>query len=103
VEGGAGIWPMEAASTWLKHRQLYSARAVVGLRVEARDGAAGCVADMLVDDEEWTVDYLITDMAPARGRRQVLVPLDWVGPLDVAKGAVYLRRTREELRCSPSP
>jgi hypothetical protein len=103
IEGGAGIWPMEAASAWLEHRRLYSARAVVGLRVEARDGAAGCVADILVDDEHWTIDYLIADMASPRGRRQVLVPLDWVGPMDVAKGTVYLRRTREQLSCSPSP
>lgn len=103
VDAGAGIWPMEAAVAWLQHRHLYSARAVVGLRVEARDGAAGCVADILVDDEHWTIDYLIAEMASARGRRQVLVPLDWVGPLDVANGAVYLRRTREQLHCSPSP
>jgi len=101
VEHGAGIWPMESASSWLERRQLYSARAVVGLRVEARDGMAGRVADILVDDQHWTIDYLIADMVPPR--RQVLVPLDWVGPLDAARGTLYLRRTRQELHGSPSP
>jgi len=103
VDGGGGVWPMETASAWLQHRHLYSARTLVGLRVEARDGASGRVADILVDDEHWTIDYLIAEMAGPRGRRQVLVPLDWVGPLDVANGAVYLRRTREQLHGSPSP
>lgn len=102
VECGAGAWSVESASRWLDDSRLCSGRAVVGMRVEAEDGAAGRVADLLVDDEQWSIEYLLVDALVAGGGRQLLVPLDWVRPMDRAQGAVYLHRTRQELLSSPS-
>jgi sporulation protein YlmC with PRC-barrel domain len=67
------------------------------------DGAAGRVADLLLDDEAWSIDYLIVDTAEAAGVRRVLVPLDWVAAIDPGRRTVQVQRTREELRDSPAP
>jgi hypothetical protein len=101
VECGAGAWPVEDASRWLSKARVCSSRAVVGMAVEAEDGAAGRVADLLVDDELWSIDYILVDALPAAGGRQLLVPLDWVRLIDCAHGSVHLRCTRRELGRSP--
>lgn len=102
IEGGAGAWPVDAASPRLMNARLCSGRSVVGMRVEANDGPAGRVTDLLVDDEQWSIEYLLVDARATGGGRQLLVPPDWVGPIDRAQEAVYLHRTRQDLRDSPS-
>jgi sporulation protein YlmC with PRC-barrel domain len=82
---------------------MCSGRDVLGFLIEADDGAAGRVADLLLDDETWSIDYLIVDTAEAAGVRRVLVPLDWVAAIDPGRRTVRVQRTREELRDSPGP
>ena len=82
---------------------MCSGRDVLGFLIEAEDGAAGRVADLLLDDETWSIDYLIVDTAEAAGVRRVLVPLDWVAAIDPGRRTVRVQRTREELRDSPGP
>lgn len=101
IEFGAGAWPIEAASHWLDRGRVCSGRNVIGFRIEAEDGAAGRLADLLVDEEEWSIGYLIIDVADAAGVRQVLMPLDWVDAIDLERSTVRVFRTREELRNSP--
>jgi hypothetical protein len=100
-ETGAGVWPAQSASRWLDRERLCSGSDLVGFRVEAADGAAGRVADLLLDEQEWCIDYLVIDAADARGVHQVLLPLDWVGGIDVRSRSVSVDRTRAELRSSP--
>jgi hypothetical protein len=99
VERGAGVWPIEAAARWLDFGRVCSGRRLLGVSVEAEDGLAGRLADLLVDEEHWCIAYLIVDTV---GARQVLMPLDWVGGIDLEHGTVQMRRTREELRQSPA-
>jgi hypothetical protein len=102
IEFGAGAWPIEAASHWLDRGRVCSGRSVIGFRIEAEDGAAGRLADLLVDEEEWSIDYLIIDVADAAGVRQILMPLDWVDAIDLQRSTVRVFRTREQLRNSPA-
>jgi hypothetical protein len=100
-ETGAGVWPAPSASRWLDPERLCSGSDLVGFRVEAADGAAGRVADLLLDEQEWCIDYLVVATAHARGVHEVLVPLDWVGGIDVRSRSICVHRTRAELRSSP--
>jgi hypothetical protein len=101
LEAGAGAWPLDAAASWIDRGRLCSARDLLGLRVEAEDGIAGRVADLLVDDREWIIDYLVLDAAEAGAVYRVLLPPDWVDAIDLEGRHVRVRRTREELRNSP--
>jgi hypothetical protein len=98
---GAGAWPLDAANTWLQHSRLCRGTELLRYRAEARDGSAGRLFDILIDDEAWSVDYVVLDSCEA-GAGSVLVPLDWVASIDVQRRALLLRRTRHELTRSPS-
>ena len=70
------------------HRQL----------VLARDGAAGELADVLFDDQQWAVRYLVVDNLGPMPRRDVLVEpaqAEWTG------ATLHLRLTRDELKGCP--
>jgi hypothetical protein len=101
LASGAGAWPVHAAAAWLDGRRVWSGCDLVGFRVDAEDGTAGRVADLLVDDEEWSVDYLVMEVAQAGGNHRLLLPLDWVDAFDRPRRSVRVRRTRDELHKSP--
>jgi sporulation protein YlmC with PRC-barrel domain len=99
---GAGAWPMDAAVHWLNDARICSAREAVGLRIVAEDGPAGRVTDLLVDEETWSIDYIVASAGDAFASRQVLVPLDWVDAMDPRQAMLRMRRTRAQL-CSAPP
>lgn len=101
ARNGAGAWPAETARRWLDPRCCSGLR-LLGAAVEAQDGHAGRIVDLLVDDEEWSVHYLIVGLERSRGSRHILVPLDWVRAFDPETITVRVRRTLEQLRRSPS-
>ena len=100
LEAGAGVWPAHDAS-WLDFRRVSSGRDFVGFRVEAEDGTAGRLADMLLDTGEWSIEYFVFELAEAGGVRRLLLPLDWVAAADPWVQRVRVRRTVRELRGSP--
>lgn len=101
LEAGGGAWPARAASAWLEDDRVCSGSGLVGFRIDAQDGAAGRLADLLVDEQEWCIDYLVVDSPHAGGRRKMLLPLDWVSALDIGACRVRVQRTLDELRASP--
>ena len=66
--------------------------------VAARDRPAGELADVLFDDQSWTVRYLVIDTVDAMPRRDVLVMPAQVESL---APALRLRLTRDELKQCP--
>ena len=64
---------------------LRSSGIVLGSSVEARDGMVGHVADLLFDDDGWTLASLLVDTGHWLPGRRVQVPartveeLDWIG------------------------
>jgi len=100
IELGAGAWAGEAAARWLERSRVCSCLDLVGYRVEASNGAAGCVADLLVDDEDWSIPYVIMDADS--GARERLVPPDWLDGVDLRNRVLHVRLTRDELRSAPA-
>jgi hypothetical protein len=103
LQCGAGACPLDAASAWLQHRRLCRGSEVLGYSAEAQDGGAGVLFDILIDDEAWSVDYVVVDWRPEGGVGKRLVPLHWVAAIDVARHVVRVRSTRAELADSPPP
>ncbi len=96
IQSGGGAWSLEAASRWLDRTRVCSGRDMVGVRVEAQDGSAGRLSDLLVDDEAWSIDYIMVDTGNTTAR-ELLVPLDWVGGMDLERRALHVERTCEQL------
>jgi hypothetical protein len=81
---------------------LRSVRELIGYPVQARDGAAGKLDDLLVEDISWSIAYaVIAGMADQPPERSVLIPLGWLDRVDWAARTVHLALARETVQQSP--
>ena len=101
IDLGGGVWALEAAATWLARARVCSGRSAIGCLIEARDGSCGRVEDLLVDEEEWCVDYVVGAIGAPGRARSVLMPCDWVRAIQPEQRKMHMRCTRTELRQSP--
>jgi sporulation protein YlmC with PRC-barrel domain len=72
-----------------------------GCAIAATDGDIGSVTDLYLDDESWTVRYLVVDTGTWLSGRQVLISpisIEWV---DVVARSVLARLTRAQIEASP--
>lgn len=80
---------------------LRSIRELVDCRVQATDGHIGHVEDALVDDETWSLRYLIVNTRDWLPGRRVLISPQWVTKLDWTGKEVFADLTREAVMNSP--
>ena len=70
-------------------------------RGETSDGAPVTIADVLVDDNEWTVDYLEVEVENLPVRERCLVDVGLVDGVDEDEDCVYLAVAADALRSAP--
>ncbi|MFN2371610.1 MAG: PRC-barrel domain-containing protein [Candidatus Krumholzibacteriia bacterium] len=80
---------------------LRSTGEVTGYQVEAADGAIGHVAEFIVDDEDWTIRYLVVDTRDPLPGRKVLIAPEWVDRVDWSRMVIAVELTRQAVRESP--
>lgn len=115
--GGGGVWgpagypaelyktvgakrPVES-DTKAVESHLRSTAEVNGYHIEARDGEIGHVEDFILDDETWTLRYIVVDTKNWLPGRKVLVSPHWIKSVDWASSKVTVDLTREEIEKSP--
>lgn len=81
--------------------QLRSTHQVKGYRLHATDGEIGYVTDFIVDEDTWTLAYLIVETGNWFIGDQVLVALKWVKEIQWSDNLVYVNLTRDTVRNSP--
>jgi hypothetical protein len=80
---------------------LFSAEGVTGHHVEASDGEIGHVDDLLVDDQRWTIRYLVIGTRNWwPGKRVILSPW-WATELDWSQRKIWMDLKREAIKTSP--
>ena len=92
-------WDWEATEQSNPH--LRSSQAVTGYQILGSDGEIGHVADFLVDDQSWTIRYLIIDTTHWWPGKQVLVAPAWIERVDWDTSKVHVSLTRAQIRNSP--
>lgn len=80
---------------------LRSFKQVKGYNVAASDGDIGSVTDAIVDDDKWTVRYLIIDTGNWLPGRQVLVSPQWVDEIIWLDRRVVTTMTQAAVKNSP--
>lgn len=80
---------------------LRSVAAVTGYHIHAMDGAIGHVEDVLVEDEGWTIGYLIVDTRNWWPGRHVLIAPHAVRAISMSDREVQLDVTRQKIKDSP--
>jgi sporulation protein YlmC with PRC-barrel domain len=83
-------------------QHLRSCSNVKGYDIHASDGTIGHVADFVFDNDSWKIRYLVVDTRNWwPGGKKVLVGTDSIERIDWSESAVYVNRTREQVRASP--
>lgn len=80
---------------------LRSTREVIGYHIQASSGAIGHVEDFVVDDEAWSIRYMVVDTTNWLLGRKVLVAPAWIKSIDWAQMKVCVDLTRAKIRKSP--
>jgi len=80
---------------------LQDAKRVMNYAVHARDGEAGQVDDFLIDDENWTLQYLVVDTGNWLSGKKVLVSPSYVYEIDWAEAIVHVDLNQETIKNSP--
>ena len=91
----AGIWgvaPMESIPSEMHQTDphLRSTQSALECKVQASGSTLGKVLDLLVDDDRWTVKYLVIDTGMLRESKTMLIPTDQVAEIDWASRLVSL-------------
>ena len=92
--------------TWQDQREqgdshLRSVEEIIGYRVETIDGEIGHVKDMLIDDSQFAVRYLVVDTEDTFDGRTVLLAVPWVSKLSWDRAAVKTEFSKEQIQQSP--
>jgi hypothetical protein len=82
------------------NRRLRSTREIQGYNLQARDGVAGSLADFIVNDEDWSILYLIVE-ASGIGTKYVLLSPQWIESVSWEENHLRVDLERQTIINSP--
>lgn len=85
--------------SWDRH--LRSSREVSGYHIAALDGDIGHVYDFILDDETWTIRYLLINTANWWPGKRVLVSPLWIERVSWIDSKVFINLSREAIKAAP--
>ena len=77
-------------------------RRLHGYTVRGTDGDAGTLSDILFDDADWRLRYVVADTGDWVHRRRVLLTVASLARIEPAAHAVRVALTRDQVRHAPS-
>lgn len=82
--------------------RLHSAAEMHGFRLQALDGAIGRVTDLLIEDGDWSVHYLVADTHDWWPGRDVLISPRSVDRIALTEGRVEISLDRQAIKDCPA-
>jgi len=114
---GLSAYPTRGSARWLEASRLdrnldrndertddphlRSTEAVTGRDIQAQDGGIGHVEDFVIDDETWTIRYLIVDTQNWWPGKKVLISTQWIERISWEESKVFINLTRESIKQGP--
>ncbi|MBN2385405.1 MAG: hypothetical protein JXB85_00165 [Anaerolineales bacterium] len=81
---------------------LRSVRALTDYQVETDEGKVGPVVDFIVDDEDWSLRYLVVETEDlSAADKKVLIAVAWIRKIVVAARVIRLELTGDAVQYSP--
>ena len=84
------------------HDHLRSSRVVSRYHVMAVDGEIGQIEDGIVEDQTWTIQYLVSTVGNWWSAKKVLLPTGWILWVSAAESNVYVSLTRNNIATAPA-
>jgi uncharacterized protein YrrD len=81
--------------------KLRSTKKMAGYSIAASDGAIGHLDDFIIDDETWTIRYLVVDTRNWWPGKKVMLSPRWIKRLDWKKHKVEVGLSRAQIEDSP--
>lgn len=93
--------PQDVQAGDLGDPQLRSANEVTGYNVEATDGSIGHIEDVMVDETDWAVRYLMVDTKNWWPGKKVLISPDWRREIVWSEQKITVDVTRDKVKNAP--
>ncbi len=90
---------IQGEKAWKFH--LRSTLDVGGHDIQATDGEIGHVDDFIIDDQTWTIRYLVIGTRNWWPGKKVLVSPRWIERVSWSESKVFVNLTRETIKQSP--
>jgi hypothetical protein len=81
---------------------LRSSKVVSRYHVMAVDGEFGQIEDGIVDDQTWTIQYVVSTVGNWWSAKKVLLPTEWILWFSAAESNVYVSLTRNNIATAPA-
>lgn len=80
---------------------LRSTREVTGYDILATDGSIGHAKDLIVDEDGWTIRYLVIDTRNWLPGQKVIISPEWIKKVSWAKRGIYVDLPQDEIKNAP--
>ncbi len=80
---------------------LRSMNEVTGYHIQATDGTIGHVAGFIIDENTWTIRYMIVDTGNWWVEHQVLISPQWIDRISWDESKVFLAMSRDTIKQAP--
>jgi hypothetical protein len=80
---------------------LRSVKEMLGYGLQAEDGSVGHVEDFIVDDDEWTMPFLVIDSRNWLSGRKLLLPTEWVSLIDWEERQIHVPLPASKIEDEP--
>lgn len=80
---------------------LRSVKEVTGYEIEAKDGNIGHVEDFIINEDNWTIRYIIVDTKNWWPGKKVLVSPEWITNVSWSNRAVEVDLTKDKIQNGP--
>jgi hypothetical protein len=80
---------------------LRSTQEVIGYHIHATDGDIGHAEDFILDDEGWTIRYLVVDTRNWLPGRSVLISPQWIEKISWSDSKVRIDLLKDQIKDSP--
>lgn len=89
----------ENKKKWDRHLRITNF--ITGHNIQASDGELGHIDDFIIDDQTWTIRYLIIDTANWWAGKKVLVSPQWIDRISWEESSVFVNLSQESIIKSP--
>jgi len=91
--------PFSEEKSW--DPNLRSTRDVTKHRIQASDDEIGHVSDFIIDNESWTIRYLIIDTKKFLPGKKVLISPEWIDSISDSEAKVFVQISRDAIKNAP--
>ena len=96
-----GIDRQVALTEEINRSHLRSMKDVTGYSIQATDGEIGHVDDFVVDEDSWTIRYMIANTRNWWPGKKVLISPQWIANVDWKNSNLYVNLSRQAIKSGP--